>query len=136
LLITFFLLAGGGGARGVAGRVPDLLRDMGVSALTLLAYGALFTLMGVLLRRPVIPGLLFLFPWELVANAPGQLPRFTLTAYLRSLLGHRPPSEGLAEIFGQKLPALLCLETLSIVVLVLLAASAWVFSAREYVLEQ
>ena len=30
-------------------------------ALALLAYGALFALMGVLLRRPLIPGLLFLF---------------------------------------------------------------------------
>ena len=136
LLLTFFVLAGDGGVRGLAARVPDLLRDMGVSALTLLAYGALFTLMGVLLRRPVIPGLLFLFIWELVANLPGYMSRFTLTAYLRSLLAHRPPSEGFAEIFGQKLPALLCLETLSVIVLVLLAAAAWVFSAREYVLEQ
>jgi ABC-type transport system involved in multi-copper enzyme maturation permease subunit len=136
LLFTFFLLAGDGGARALAARVPDLLRDMGVCGLTLLAYGALFTLLGVLLRRPVIPGLLFLFIWELVANLPGYMPRFTLTAYLRSLVSHRPAAEGLAEIFGQKLPALVCLETLSVTVVVLLAAAAWVFSIREYVLEQ
>jgi len=53
--------------------------------LALLAYGALFTLLGVLLKRPMIPGLLFVFVWEMVANLPGYLPRFTLTAYLRSL---------------------------------------------------
>jgi ABC-type transport system involved in multi-copper enzyme maturation permease subunit len=136
LLISFFLLGGDGGVRALAGHVPDLLTDMGVCALTLLAYGALFTLLGVLLRRPVIPGLLFLFIWELVANLPGYMPRFTLTAYLRSLLSHRPPAEGPAELFGQKLPALLCLETLSVTIVVLLAAAAWVFSRREYVLEQ
>ena len=40
-------------------------------ALGLVVYGAFFTLLGVVLRRPVIPGLLFLFVWELVANLPG-----------------------------------------------------------------
>ena len=60
--------------------MPDLFRDLGVVLLTFLAYGALFALMGVLLRRPVIPGLLFLFGWELLANLPGYLPRLTLTA--------------------------------------------------------
>ena len=44
----------------------------------------------------MIPGLLFLFVWELIANLPGYLPRFTLTAWLRSLLHHRPAEEGLS----------------------------------------
>jgi len=133
---TFFLLATARGWAGIGGLVPDLFRDMAVLALTLLAYGAFFTLMGVLMRRPVIPGLLFLFVWELVANAPGYLPRLTITAYLRSLIHHRPPDEGLAEIFGQVLPAALCLEALGGMIVVFLAAAAWIFSAREYVLDQ
>ena len=53
----------------------------------------------------MIPGLLFLFVWELLANLPGYLPRFTITAWLRSLIRHRPADEGLAEMFGQVLPA-------------------------------
>ena len=86
------------GAAGLgAGRARPASATSGVMLLTLVAYGALFTLLGVLLRRPVIPGLLFLFVWELLANLPGYLPRFTLTAWLRSLVPHRPAEEGLAE---------------------------------------
>jgi hypothetical protein len=90
----------------------------------------------VLLRRPVVPGLLFLFVWELVANLPGYMPRFTVTAYLRSLISHRPADEGFAEMFGQILPAPLCLAVLGGVLVVGLGAAAWIFSRREYVLDQ
>ena len=74
--------------------------------------------------------------WELVANLPGYLPRLTLTAYLRSLVRHRPAEEGISEIFGQVLPSALCLEVLAAAVVVFLAAAAWIFSTREYVMEQ
>jgi ABC-2 type transport system permease protein len=133
-VITFFLLAMTGG--GIGGRVPDLFRDLGVMALALVAYGGLFTLLGVVLRRPVIPGLLFLYVWELVANLPGYMPRFTVTAWLRSLIKHRPPQEGLGEVFGQVLPTALSLQVLTLATLVLLGASLWIFSRREYVIEQ
>jgi ABC-2 type transport system permease protein len=136
VVITFFLLATARGWTGVGARVGDLFNDLGVIVLTLLAYGAFFTLMGVLLRRPVIPGLLFLFVWELVANLPGYMPRLTITAYLRSLIRHRPPDEGLAEIFGQVLPTALCLEALGAMIVVFLGAALWIFANREYVLEQ
>jgi len=136
VVLTFFILLTSRGRVGLGGAVPDLLRDLGVLALALLAYGALFTLLGVLLKRPMIPGLLFLFVWELIANLPGYLPRFTLTAYLRSLVRHRPAEEGISEIFGQILPTALCLEVLAGAVLVCLAAAAWIFSTREYVMDQ
>jgi ABC-2 type transport system permease protein len=136
LVASFFLLAGAHGGQGLAARVPDLFRDLGVCALALLSYGALFTLAGVVLRRPVIPGLLFLFVWELVANLPGYMPRLTLTAYLRSLVRHRPADEGFAEMFGQILPAPLCLAVLAGVTAVSLGAAVWIFSRREYVLDQ
>jgi ABC-type transport system involved in multi-copper enzyme maturation permease subunit len=136
VVVTFFLLTTIRGWTGVGGLVPELFRDMGVVVLTLVTYGAFFTLLGVLLRRPVIPGLLFLFVWELLANAPGYLPRFTITAYLRSLIHHRPPDEGLAEIFAQVLPTALCLEAVGGMIVVFLAGAAWIFSTREYVLDQ
>lgn len=136
VVASFFLLSTIRGWAGVGARVPDLFRDTGVVVLTLVTYGAFFTLMGVLLRRPVIPGLLFLFVWELLANAPGYLPRFTITAYLRSLIRHRPPDEGMAEIFGQVLPTALCLEAVGAMIVVFLAAAGWIFSTREYVLDQ
>jgi ABC-2 type transport system permease protein len=136
LVVTFFLLMSARGWSAVGPAVPDLFRDMGVVALALLAYGALFTLLGVLLKRPMIPGLLFVFVWELVAQLPGYLPRFTLTAYLRSLVRHRPPAEGFSEMFGQVLPAALCLEVLAGMVVVFLGLATWIFSTREYVMEQ
>ncbi len=135
-VITFFLLTTARGFAGIGTFVPDLFRDLGVVALTLVVYGAFFTLLGVLLRRPVIPGLLFLFVWELAANLPGYMPRLTITAYLRSLISHRPPQEGLAEIFGQVLPTALCLEVVAGMTIVFLAAAGGIFSAREYVMEQ
>jgi len=135
-VITFFLLATARGFAGIEAAVPELFRDMGVMALCLLAYGAFFTLLGVLLRRPVIPGLLFLFVWEMIANLPGYLPRFTLTAWLRSLLHHRPAEEGFLGLFQQVLPAGESLAVLVGASLAFLALSFWIFNQREYVLDQ
>ncbi len=136
LVVTFFLLTTANGWAGVQASVPHLFRDAGVIALTFLCYGAFFTLLGVALRHPVILGLLFLFVWELLAFLPGYLPRLTITAYLRSLVPHRPPDEGLAEVFGQALPTLLCLESLAAMVVAFLGGALWIFSRKEYVLEQ
>ena len=132
---TFFLLLSTRGVSGVGGAALDLLRDVAVLALTLAVYGAFFALMGVLLKRPVIPGLVFLYGWELLANLPGYLPRLTLAAWLRSLIGHRPAQEGLAGLFQQVLPPLQAVPVLLVATLVLLYAAARIFSAREYVLE-
>ena len=135
-VLTFFLLVTTRGWTGVGAAVPDLFRDLGVMALTLAVYGAFFTLLGVSLRRPVIPGLLFLFVWELAANLPGYLPRVTITGWLRSLVRHRPAQEGVSEMFGQVLPTALSLEVLAGMLVLFLAGSIWIFSTREYVMEQ
>jgi ABC-type transport system involved in multi-copper enzyme maturation permease subunit len=135
LVVTFLLLTTT--REGVlAAAAPELFRDAGAAALTLLAYGALFTLLGVLLKRPLIPGLLFVFVWEWVSKLPGYMPRFTLTAYLRSLVTHRPAEEGLAGLFGQVLPAGSSLAILAGLSAGFLALALWIFSTREYVLEQ
>jgi ABC-type transport system involved in multi-copper enzyme maturation permease subunit len=136
VVLTFFALQSARGWAAVGPAVGDLFRDLGVAALTLVAYGALFALLGVLLKRPVIPGLLFLYGWELMANLPGYLPRFTLTAWLRSLIHHRPAEEGLAGLFQQVLPVGEALTVLVGVSAVFVTAAAWIFSTREYVLEQ
>jgi ABC-type transport system involved in multi-copper enzyme maturation permease subunit len=136
-VVTFFLLATARGTDGLSARVGVLFQDLGVLALGLLAYGALFTLLGVLVRRPVIPGLLFLYGWELVVFIPGHLPRFTVTAYLRSLLSHRPVEEGMSQFFGQVLfgtgESLLALGAITLLALTL---AFRIFSEREYVMEQ
>ncbi len=136
VVLTYFVLLTARGWSAIGPSVGDLFRDVGVAGLALVAYGALFALLGVLLKRPVIPGLLFLYGWELMANLPGYLPRFTLTAWLRSLIRHRPAEEGLAGLFQQVLPVEQALAVLVIVSAAFLAAAVWIFSTREYVLEQ
>jgi len=136
VVLTYFVLLSARGWAAVGPSAGDLFRDLGVTALTLVAYGAFFALLGVLLKRPVIPGLLFLYGWELLANLPGYLPRFTLTAWLRSLIHHRPAEEGLAGLFQQVLPAGQGVVVLVGVSAVFLVAAAWIFSTREYVLDQ
>jgi ABC-type transport system involved in multi-copper enzyme maturation permease subunit len=136
LVLTFGLLVTWRGSAGVAARVPDLFRDLGVAALTLLVYGALFALLGVLLKRPLIPGLLFLFAWELLANLPGYLPRLTLSAYVRSLVPYAPAEEGVGGLFAQVLPFGECLAVLTVVTGLSLVLASWAFTWREYVLEQ
>jgi ABC-2 type transport system permease protein len=135
-VLTFFALMTARGWSAVAPSVADLFRDLAVMALTLVVYGAFFALLGVLLKRPVIPGLLFLYGWELLANLPGYLPRVTLTAWLRSLVHHHPAEEGLAGLFQQVLPAGQSLAVLVVLTAAFLAAASWIFSTREYVLEQ
>jgi ABC-type transport system involved in multi-copper enzyme maturation permease subunit len=137
VVLTFFtLVSARGGVSAVAAAVPDLFRDLAVVALTLVAYGALFALLGVLLKRPVITALGILYGWELLANLPGYLPRFTLTAWLRSLVSHRPAEEGLAGWFQQVLPAWQALPVLLLASAAFLWAAAWIFARREYVLDQ
>lgn len=60
-------------------------RNLGVLALGLGAYGALFLWAGVLFRRPLVGGLLFVFGWEqLAAILPGYTGRLTIAHYLRA----------------------------------------------------
>jgi len=137
VVLSFFILTTERGLSGASSRVPDLLRDTGTVALALVVYGALFTLLGVLLRRPMIPGLLFLFGWELLVYLPGHVPRLTITAYLRSLVSHQPAQEGVTGLFAPAIiPAGESLFTLAALSLLLLAAAVAVFRSREYVMEQ
>lgn len=137
LVVSYFLFLTVGGTASVRATLPDLLVDVAVCALALLSYGALFTLLGVVLKRPALPGLLFVYVWEFVYRLPGDVPRATLTAYLRSLVRHRPAEEDtLGFLFTQVQPVWLSLTATLGATLLLGAAAALVFSKREYVLEQ
>ncbi len=135
-VVTFYLLLSTRGFSALGSAASDLFRDLAVITLALVAYGALFALVGVLLKRPLIPGLVFLYGWELLASLPGYLPRLTLTAWLRSLITHHPAQEGLAGLFDQALPATHAVPVLVVATSLFLYATVRVFSVREYVLEQ
>lgn len=120
-----------GGLRSTTGVSASLARiphDFGVATLALLSYGALFVLLGVIAKRPVVWGLLFLFVWEQAARLPGIFPRLTFVAYLRRLLGSNGAVSAAASTG-------LCVGILLAASLAALAAAAWIFSTREYVSE-
>jgi ABC-2 type transport system permease protein len=130
-LIAVFLIVG----RAEAGlsSVGTLARDLGVAGLTLLAYGALFVLAGVVFRRPLLAGLLFLYGWEWLVYAPGHVPRLTLTAYLRALTTPPPATqEGAASLLSAAtLPVGESLLSLAVAVALFLTLARVLFCARE-----
>ena len=134
-VVATYVILCAGTPQGLGFGAPDLVQDLGACALTLFTYGGVFALLGVSLKRPLIPGLLFLFVWEgFVANFPGDAPNYTLTAYARSLIRHRPAEEGLAELFSKFFPVGESVLVLGAVGVVALLLAAWIFSRREYVI--
>ena len=115
--------------------------DLGLLALGLAAYGALFALVGAALKRPLVSGLVFVFGWEQIALlVPGYMRRFTVAHYVQGLVPHAMPSDGVAAVLQSVLrdnpPALMCILALAGVV----AASLWLgvraVENKEYVLDQ
>jgi ABC-type transport system involved in multi-copper enzyme maturation permease subunit len=130
LLATFLIL--GGAAPGLSS-VVTLARDLGVAALTLFVYGALFMLLGIVFRRPLIAGLFFLYGWELLVYVGGHVPRVTLTAYLRSLSSAAPSTaEGAARLLAfTPLPVGESLLSLLLASAVFIALAFVLFASRE-----
>jgi ABC-type transport system involved in multi-copper enzyme maturation permease subunit len=126
---------------GIAGwgksRLPH---DLAMLPLGVLAYGSLFLLLAVSLKRPLVVGLLFVFGWESwVPNLPGSFQKTSLMAYLRVLAPHpRPETE--AKDFAQLLmsanPSSIshaaAWEALIGTFVVALALALYLFSTREF----
>jgi len=115
--------------------------DLGLLALGLAAYGALFALVGAALKRPLVSGLVFVFGWEQIALVvPGYLKRFTIAHYVQGLVPHAMPSEGIAAVLQSVLrenpPALVCILALAAIVGVSLFLGVRAVESREYVLDQ
>jgi len=94
-----------------------LLSDLGMLALGLAAYGALFLWAGVAFKRPLVGGLLFVFGWEPLALVlPGYLRYLTIAYYLQA------GASGVAYVIAMAVAAVfLAMRTIE---------------RREYVLEQ
>jgi ABC-type transport system involved in multi-copper enzyme maturation permease subunit len=88
-----------GDVSGVLGReAGTLFGDLATVTLAVAAYGALFALLGLLMRKPLFWGFLIGFGWEnLVAWLPGFLKRFTLLFHLHTLMPHSAGPKGLIE---------------------------------------
>jgi ABC-type transport system involved in multi-copper enzyme maturation permease subunit len=138
VMLIFFLLVP---LREVGAAFTTLLVDLGLLAFGLAVYGALFALVGTVLKRPLLIGLVFAFGWEQIAMLmPGYVRRFTIIYYLQGLVPHTIPSEGIASlltsVFSDSPSATLCLLTLVVILAASLLLAARAVERREYVLGQ
>ena len=139
VMIVYFLLV-------PLGEIPAsfvwLVTDLALLAAGMAAYGALFALVGAILKRPLVVGLVFAFGWEQLAMLmPGYLRRFTVAYYLQALVPHAMPAEGgvaslLQTVFSETPSAPLAILMLALITVLSLALGVRAVERREYVLEQ
>jgi ABC-2 type transport system permease protein len=140
VMIVYFLIVPYGGGS-IAASFPDLVKDLALLALGLIAYGALFAWVGARFKRPLLTGLIFVFGWEQAAMVfPGYLKRFTIAYYLQALVPHTMPSDnllGMLQAIVRETPSLLsCLVSLAVITGLFLWLAIRLVGKREYVLEQ
>ena len=113
--------------------------DLGLLAMGLAAYGAVFAFVGTRLRRPLVGGLVFAFGWEQVALIfPGYLRRLTVAYYLQALAPHAVPEDtmitALQALFRETPPPGDSLACLVAIAAGFLWLAARMVERREYVL--
>ena len=139
VMIVYFLLVP---FAEVPASFVSLVTDLGILAMGMAAYGALFALVGAVIKRPLVVGLIFAFGWEQLALLmPGYLRRFTLAYYLQALVPHAMPADtGVASIlqsvFSDTPTAATSILVLVVVTTVALFLASRAVERREYVLEQ
>lgn len=126
-----------GGSIGAA--FPTLLVDLGLLALGLAVYGAVFALVGALAPRPLVAGLVIVFGWEQLALlVPGYLRRLTVAHYLQALVPHAMPQDNaisaLQSLFAEPASTAVSLAMLVLILMGSLWLAARTVERREYVL--
>ena len=138
VMIVYFLLVPFGE---VAGSFVPLLKDLGILAAGIAVYGAVFALIGTVLKRPMLIGLVFAMGWEQIAMLmPGYLKQFTVAFHLQALVPHAMPLDGAVSLLeavldGAPSPAV-SLISLAVILVVSLVLAARAIERREYILEQ
>jgi ABC-2 type transport system permease protein len=139
VLVFFLIVPTGGGS--IARAFPSLVADLGMLAVGLAAYGAVFALVGARLKRPLVVGLVFAFGWEsAVLLFPGYLKRLTVAYYMQALVKHEMPQDSamsvLLQVFHETPSVPTALLCLAVIIGVCLWAAGRAVERREYVLEQ
>jgi ABC-type transport system involved in multi-copper enzyme maturation permease subunit len=141
VIVYFLVVSLGSGPAGLGAAFPAFAADLGVIALGLAAYGALFAFVGARIKRPLVVGLIFIFGWEPgVLLIPGYLRRATVAFYLQGLVPHAMPQDStvtsLLQAFQEIPPVAVSLLALSVIVVAGIWLAARAVELREYVLEQ
>jgi ABC-2 type transport system permease protein len=140
VMLVFFLVVPTGGSS-IAEAFPYLVADLGMLAIGLAAYGAVFALVGTRIKRPLVVGLVFAFGWEpAVLLFPGYLKRLTVAYYLQALVKHEMPQDSavsmLMQVFHEVPSIAVSLLCLSAIIAITLWLAGRAVEDREYVLEQ
>jgi ABC-2 type transport system permease protein len=139
IVLVWILVIPMGGSLG--GNFIDLVKDLGIVALGLAVYGALFAFIGAYFKRPLLIGLVFVFGWEQAILAfPGYLKQFTVAFYLQGLVPHAMPNDSFASMMQsmfRETPGLgASFFWMAVILVGFLAVAARIVARREYVLEQ
>jgi len=139
IVLVWILVIPMGGSLG--GNFIDLVKDLGIVALGLAVYGALFAFIGAYFKRPLLIGLVFIFGWEQAILAfPGYLKQFTVAFYLQGLVPHAMPNDSFASMMQsmfRETPGLgASFFWMAVILVGFLALAARIVARREYVLEQ
>lgn len=139
IVLVWLLVVPMGGSLGA--NFLDLVKDLGIVAVGLAVYGAVFAFIGAWFKRPLLVGLIFVFGWEQVILAvPGALKQFSVAYYLQGLVPHAMPNDSFASMVQaifRETPSLgSSLAYLGLIEVVFLYFAARIVANREYVLEQ
>jgi ABC-2 type transport system permease protein len=140
VMLTYLLITPVGGGS-IAESFPLLVADLGLLALGLAVYGAVFAFVGAQVPRPLVAGLVLVFGWEQLALVvPGYLRRFTVAYYLQSLVPHAMPHDetmtAIQSLFSEPPSARSSVVSLFAILVVALGLAVRALQTREYVLEQ
>lgn len=142
MLVYFLVVPLLGGS--IGRNFPILLLDLGLIGAGLAVYGAVFALVGVWFRRPLLTGLVFVFGWEpVVVVLPGYLKYLSVAYYLQGLAPHAMPRgdalsviQALLTSVQTPLGAWANLAALACIWVAAAAAALRVVERREYVVGQ
>lgn len=117
--------------------IATLGKDIGIVVLALMAYGALFSLVGAWLKHSLIAGLLYAFGWEgIIAYLPGYTRKLTITHYIQSIFPHDDPASAIAMLIGERTETAESVITLALMTALFLSIACLIVREKEYVLEQ
>jgi ABC-type transport system involved in multi-copper enzyme maturation permease subunit len=141
VVLDYFIIVPIGDGPGIGANFPALLKDLGMLAAGLAAYGAVFGLVGARIKRPLVAGLVFAFGWEPgVLIFPGYVRRLTVAYYLQGLVPHAMPDESsvsaLLQLFSEIPSVTVSLVALAVITVAALWVAGRMVETREYVLEQ
>ena len=139
IMLIWLLVIPMGGSLGT--NFIDLVKDLGIVAIGLAAYGAVFAFIGAYFKRPLLIGLVFVFGFEqVVLIIPSNFQLFSVAYYLQAMVPHAMPSDSVVSLIQgifRETPSLAeSLVWLAVILLVFLWAAAVSVERKEYVLEQ